>query len=104
MGSIYFTIALAKARKDMLTSADVEVLDYRGTADLAGVTVELNGNSPLGFYHVEVRRYVVSMLRAEEKAIFEDAMTDTVRSILTPDQKEWLDSKLATSSLSVESG
>ena len=65
MPSKYEIDALAKARKDGLTAAQVAALDYRGIAALCAVKVEANGNSPADFFYVNVRHYVADTLQRE---------------------------------------
>ena len=97
MASQYEIDALAKARKDGVTAADVAALDYRGTAALCAVKVEANGNSPADFFYVSVRRYVASTLKIEEDEAAELATKTAIEAKLTPDEQVWLDKKVSAS-------
>ena len=46
----------AKIERDKLTAAQVEALDYRGTAALCDVIVGAKGNSPADFHYELIRR------------------------------------------------
>ena len=97
MASKYEIDALAKARTDGVTAADVAALDYRGTAALCAVKVEANGNSPADFFYVNVRRYVASTLKIEEDEAAELATKTAIEAKLTPDEQVWLDKKVSAS-------
>ena len=90
----YATDALAKARTDGLSSSQVSVLDYRGIAALCAVKVETNGNSPLDFFYVNVRRYVANTLWAEQLAAADAAMLASVKSKLTTAEDAWFEEKM----------
>ena len=49
----YINAALAAARKQGLSAAQVEVLDYAGVAALAGVKIGADGSSPPTFFWVK---------------------------------------------------
>ena len=91
----YQAAALAKARKDGLTSGDVLALGYQGIAALAEVEIEANGNSPAEFFYVSVRHKVHDTLWREELAAADAAMEAVVRAQMTMQEEQWLDGKLA---------
>ena len=66
----YKDAALAAAHVQSLTPEQVEALDYRATAALAGVRIESNGNSPKSFVYLAIRAYVANHLRAGLRAGF----------------------------------
>ena len=94
MANAYNIAALAKARKDELTSGDVAALDYRGVAALAGVKVELNGNSPSDFFYYIVRKKVANVLWAEQLAAADVAMEAVVREKLSTAEESWFNGKV----------
>jgi len=100
MGSRQYKItALANARKQELTSSQVAALDYRGTAALAGVKVEANGNSPSDFFYVAVRRKVADTLWAEQLAAADAAMIEGIQSKLTTEEDKWFAEKIDAAAL-----
>ena len=74
----FFDAALAAARKQKVTAAQVEKLDCPGTAALAGVKLGPKGESPTTFFYEQVRRDVARVLAAEEKAAAEATQMATL--------------------------
>jgi len=97
--SDYNKIALAAARQQLLTAADVAAMGYADIAALAGVTIEKNGNSPADFFYVAVRRKVINVLEPEEAEAAEVAMKTAIEAKLTEDELAWVDDKLVKLSL-----
>ena len=100
----YQAAALAKARKDGLTSGDVLALGYQGIAALAGVKIEANGNSPADFFYANVRRKVVNVLKPEEDEASDEAMETSIRAKLTQAEQGWIDEKAGDANLSAGGG
>ena len=66
--SPYKALALATAHERSYTAAEVQEKDYFGIAEMCGVTIEKNGNSPADFFYEPLRRFLVVTLEREEKA------------------------------------
>ena len=101
-GRAYQSAALEAARAAYLTAEQVEALGYKQVAALAGVKIEADNSSPVGFFYVNVRRSVANTLRAEEEAAAEAAMHASVRGKLSAAENEWLDEKLTAGNVAVE--
>lgn len=92
--SDYEPKAMTAAKAQSLSADDIQALGYVGIAALAGVKIEVNGDSPADFFYINVRNYVVNRLDEEEKEAAEAAMQQAVMGKLTAEQKDWLADKL----------
>ena len=64
----YVAVALANAHEKGLTAIEVRKLEYVQIAELSGVVLGPNGESPADFYYTQVRQGVADALQAEEDA------------------------------------
>ena len=80
--SAYDEKALNTARNRSLTAAEVRALDYRQVAQLAGVTVKPDGNSPADFFWRNVRHAVATELEREETATRREGVRSQLESFL----------------------
>ena len=64
----YNEIALQNAQDQELSSVLVSAMGYSLIAELAGVELGPNGESPADFYYTQIRTFVVAALKEEEEA------------------------------------
>lgn len=105
MSNKYEIDALAKAREDNLKAVDIDKLDYRAIAALAGVTIEANGNSPLDFFYTNVSNHVINALKVKEeesKEAEESVAMAAALSKLTVFERDLIEKKIAINAISSE--
>lgn len=76
----YVAVALQNAHEKGLTAAEVRKLEYVQIAELAGVTLAPNGDSPADFYYVQVRQGVADALQAEEDAALHEEQRQSLEA------------------------
>ena len=78
----YEAKALAEARRQGATAAEIRVLTYGDVAVLAGVVVKPDGASPADFFYRNVRNVVGSTLAADEAQAVQDIQKSELESAL----------------------
>lgn len=72
----------AKIEKDKLTAAQVEALDYAGTAALCGVKLGAKGESPEDFFYEHIRRDLANEVRDEARTAMRDKQKLTLSAAI----------------------
>ena len=83
MANQYEEAALATAIKRALTADAVRHMTYAQIAELAGVELGPNGESPEDFFYVHVRNYVASALAANAEAVIKEKRRVALEASIT---------------------
>ncbi len=71
-----------KIKADKLTAAQVETLDYAGTAALCGVKLTTKGDSPTDFFYEHVRRDLAREMRDADAKGKRDVLRATLQAAI----------------------